>query len=62
MRRFIIDSDVVEKAAKARGLTAEKYVARVASISFGREVCAHLAESNEAGKSVFRISGVRTLK
>ena len=40
---FSVPVSTLNAAAKKRGFTREAYVSRLASISTGREVCAHLA-------------------
>jgi hypothetical protein len=37
-----IETVLIENAAREAGMTPEKFVSRIRSISLGREVCAHL--------------------
>ena len=51
-----IGTETVKRAAARRGCTPEEYVARLASISFGRLVCAHLERTEDNGAtSVFLV-------
>ena len=59
-KTFTISTDTLSTAAKARGFTHEEYVSRIASISYGRKVCAHI-ESIKNGIARFVLSdSVRT--
>lgn len=42
MKRITIDRTTIESAAKSAGMTPEKFVGTMRSISLGRRVCAHL--------------------
>lgn len=57
MKTLKISTQTVNDAASARGFTPEEYVARLATISNGRKMCAHF-EGTEAGGtvSIFSIS------
>ena len=52
-----IATETVNAAAAARGFSAEEYVSRLATISAGRRVCAHLMGTEANGSiSVFSLS------
>lgn len=52
MKEIKLDTDTINTAAKKAGVTPEKFVSMVRSISCGRTVCAHF-ERTEGTKSVF---------
>lgn len=62
MKAIAINTMSVNLAAEERGLSAEEYVSRITTISYGRKVCAHLIAEGVNGKSIFDIVSVRTLR
>ncbi len=52
-----IKTSVIEAAARKRGYSPVEYVARLASISHNRKVCAHLVRYESNGKiAVFNVA------
>jgi hypothetical protein len=55
-----VNTEALKDAARARGMTPQKYIERLARICHGSEVCAHRAFSKD-GQTTFILSGsVRT--
>lgn len=50
-----INTKIITKAARDAGMSPEKFVGRIRSISLGREVCAHLLRI-DGPDSVFVLS------
>lgn len=57
---FSVPVSTLNAAAKKRGFTREAYVSRLASISTGREVCAHLAFIKDGTATFILSESVRT--
>ena len=52
-----INTQTVNSAAKSRGFTPEEYIARLATISSGRKMCAHFKGVEAKGSvSIFLVS------
>lgn len=54
MKELKINTAKINLVAAERGMSAEKYVSRIVSLSFGQKVCAHFVESHN-GESIFKI-------
>lgn len=48
MKTIRIKTSIVNKAAADLGITPEKFVSKMRSLSLGREVCAHLTKTQGA--------------
>ena len=48
MKTIKIETSTINAAAESAGMTAEKFVSEMRSISLGRKVCAHLQKVDGA--------------
>lgn len=54
MKELKINTAKINLVAAERGMSAEKYVSRIVSLSFGQKMCAHFTGSHN-GESIFKI-------